>query len=253
MTPGTRPTWNSAITGTRYTNCGSVCIPSSIGFKHPLDAVAPRRPDAERDRDRDADDDARRSPGRACPSRCPTARRTRSPRCRRTAEQRQRPRAARPRRRRPRHRGTPSTTASPVRRFVQRRERRTGRRDVGKAPRVVPDRVDRPTRRPGPPAARSTPRRCPGSPAGEAPGGRRSRRATTTTTASTTSSALREIVQPKMWTEVEPRRSRSRLAPPVGHPVQHDRHRDDREPGGERLADVQVLGAPSRTSSPRPG
>ena len=32
MIPGMRPTWNSAITGTRYTNCGSVCIPSSSGF-----------------------------------------------------------------------------------------------------------------------------------------------------------------------------------------------------------------------------
>ena len=31
ITPGTRPTWNSAITGTRYTNCGRVCMPSRIG------------------------------------------------------------------------------------------------------------------------------------------------------------------------------------------------------------------------------
>ncbi len=31
MTPGTRPAPKSATTGTRYTNCGIVCIMSRIG------------------------------------------------------------------------------------------------------------------------------------------------------------------------------------------------------------------------------
>ena len=33
MIPGIRPTLNSAITGTRYTKAGIVCIASRIGFK----------------------------------------------------------------------------------------------------------------------------------------------------------------------------------------------------------------------------
>ena len=32
MTPGTRPTLNSAMTGTRYTKAGMVCIASSSGL-----------------------------------------------------------------------------------------------------------------------------------------------------------------------------------------------------------------------------
>ena len=54
---GRVPTRNSAITGTRYTNCGMVCITSRIGRSARCTRSLRAAPDPERDRDRDRHDD----------------------------------------------------------------------------------------------------------------------------------------------------------------------------------------------------